>query len=187
MTNRVKFLTILLALTVISTLASIWLTDEDTESDPVRKAHKPDYYMENFSTLTMNQDGSPKNKVSAEFMAHYQDDDTTELLQPNLELFHADKPPTYVTAEKGWITSNNEVILLSGAVHLNQDDKNGRLQLQVDTSDVKILLDEDYIETEKHAVITNQRTRIETIGLRAYMNENRIELLSHVRGKIEPE
>ena len=129
---------------------------------------------------------SPKNKLHADYMAHYPNDDTTELLNPRLELFRIDKPPTNITAEKGWITSNNEVILLSGAVRLRNEDKNGDLELQVDTSDVKILVNEDYAETDKHAIITGPRSRIETDGLRTYMNQNKVELLNNVRGKINP-
>ncbi len=186
--NRMKFLLGALVLAILTAALSYWLGSQISDSDKthIRKDHTPDYYLENFSTLTMNLDGTPKNKLYASFMAHYPDDDSTELIQPKLELFNVDKPPTIITSEKGWITANNEVILLSGKVQLRQEDPKGFLQLQVDTSEVRILVNEDFIETDEHATIIGRRTRMEGVGIRAYLNENKIELLNNVKGRINP-
>lgn len=184
--NRTKFLLILLLLAIASAFVSYQINQRDHAPGQIHKDHEPDYYMENSTTFTMNPDGSAKNKLTAAYLVHYPDNDTTELTRPRLELFKPDKPPTVITAEKGWITSNNEVILLSGIVKLRQDNNNGDLELQVDTSDVKILLYEDYAETDQHAVITGKRSRTETDGLKIYMNQQRVELLNNVKGKILP-
>ena len=153
---------------------------------PAALAHDPDYYMEDFTTLTMNQDGTPKNKLFADYMAHYQDDDTTELLEPTLEIYRNDKPPVIVTADKGWVTTDNEVILLTGNVYLRENDNAGLLKLEVITSDARILLKQDYAETDKPITINGKRSTVKSVGMRAYLQEERIELLSNVRGKIEP-
>ncbi|MCG8324589.1 MAG: LPS export ABC transporter periplasmic protein LptC [Thiotrichales bacterium] len=148
--------------------------------------HYPDYYMENFSTVTMEQDGSPKNRLYADYMAHYPDDDTIELRRPKLEIYKPDKPPMIILAEKGWVTSDNQVILLAGKVDLWQNDRNGNRELEVNTADVRVLLDQDYAETDQHATIRRLNTIVNTDGVRAYFKQNRIELLDNVHGKIEP-
>ena len=182
-----RLLVTLLLLAIVTAVISFRLNKSSTDTGTlIKKDHKPDYYMENFSTLTMNLDGTPKNKLFADYLAHYPNDDTTELLKPKLELYHIDKPPTVITSEKGWITSNNEVILLSGNVELIHLDRNGELELQVNTSDVKILTEEDYAETNQHATVLGRNSRVEAIGVRAYMRESRIELLSNVKGKLLP-
>ncbi len=185
MSTRLKNTLALIALAIITALVLNWLSDDESLRF-TRKEHKPDYYMENFHTLTMDQNGLAKNKLRAEYMAHYPDDDTTELIRPILELYRVEKPPVIISAEKGWVTSNNEVILLTGAVNLRQEGVNGELELQVNTSDVRILMDQDYAETDKYSVITGKRTVINSVGMRAYFKQNRIELLNDVNGKIEP-
>ncbi|MBM2829588.1 MAG: hypothetical protein HW411_378 [Gammaproteobacteria bacterium] len=150
-------------------------------------SHEPDYYMENFTTITMEQDGTAKNKLYAEYMAHYPDDNTTELLKPVLEVFQQNKLPIMIIADKGWVTADNEVILLSGNVKLWQDDEAGERKLEVITSDVRILMDQEYAETDKPATLTSKRTIVNSTGVRAYFKENRLELLHNVHGKILPE
>ena len=98
--------------------------------------------------------------------------------------FHPDTPPTLITAEKGWITSNNEVILLSGMVQLIDKDKDDKLKLQVDTRDVKILLDTNYAETEAEATITTRTAVINSIGIRAFLDQKRVELMNNVKATI---
>lgn len=186
--NRMKFLLGALVLAITTAVLSFWLSSQNSKpSKPnIRKDHTPDYYLENFSTLTMNLDGTPKNKLYAEFMVHYPDDDSSELTKPKLELFNIDKPPMVISSEKGWITANNEVILLSGAVQLQQLDDNNLLKLQVHTRDVVVKVKENYAETDEHATIIGRRTRMEGDGVRAYFDENRIELLNNVTGRINP-
>ena len=117
--------------------------DLKTESTDVSvPRHDPDNYMVDLTTLTMNQDGSPKNKLYADYMAHYPDDNTTELINPKLEIFRIDKPPTIITAEKGWVTEDNEVILLSGNTRLLQLDTEGNRELEIITNDVRVLMDQ---------------------------------------------
>jgi len=149
-------------------------------------AHYPDYYMENFSTLTMDQDGKPKNRLNGLYMAHYPDDNTTELHKPEYEIFRQDQPPIIINAEKGWLTSNNEVLLLTGNVYLHQNDAFGELKLEVITEDARILIDQNYAETDKTVTLISKRSVINSVGMRAYLQEDRMEFLSNVQTTIEP-
>ncbi len=143
--------------------------------------------MENFNTLTMNQDGSPKNKLTAEYMAHYPDDDTMELINPRLLLYRIGKQPVLVSADKGWVTQDNEVILLTGEVRLREDNADGGRRFEIITSDVRILVSQEYAETDKPAELIGDRTNITATGVRAYLKENRLELLKNVHTTIRPD
>ena len=176
---------------VLSLLAigSAWLLNRLSETgsteQPVLR-HDPDNYMHDLTTLTMNQDGSAKNKLYADYMAHYPDDNTIELINPRLDIFRSDKPPTTITAEKGWVTEDNEVILLSGEARLIQLDAEGVRELEIITSDVRVLMDQEYAETDKPATIFVKTTTIKSTGMKAYLDENRLELLNNVYTKILP-
>lgn len=168
---------------------SYWALEKLTEDDATKLnklAHYPDYYMENFTTLTMNQDGTPKNRLNAVYMAHYPDDNTSELHKPELEIYHVDRPPIMVTADNGWVTSNNDVILLSGNVYLHQNDEFGNLKVELIAEDARVLVDQKYAETDKAATLITKRSLTNSIGMRAYLQEQRMEFLSNVQTTIEP-
>jgi lipopolysaccharide export system protein LptC len=176
---------------ILSLLAigSTWLLNRLTENGSTEVSvlrHDPDNYMHDLTTLTMNQDGSPKNKLYADYMAHYPDDNTTELINPKLEIFRKEKQPTTITAEKGWVTEDNEVILLSGETRLIRLNAKGIRELEIITSDVRVLMEQEYAETDKPAIIYGKKTTIKSTGMNAYLGENRLELLNNVYTKILP-
>ena len=186
MLNRWKIVLVLSMLAV----GSAWILNQlsqNKSTTTVLLRHDPDYYMKNFSTLNMDIDGTPKNKLYAEYMAHYPDDDTTELHMPKLEVYRDNKSPIYISANKGWVTANNEVILLSGAVKLWLNNSNGERELEVNTTEVKILADQEYAETDKFVTMVARNRTTNAVGARAYFNESRIELLNDVHDKILPD
>ena len=168
---------------------SAWLLNRVTSGKP-RMArellHQPDYYMENFTTLNMEQNGILKNRLQAEYMAHYPDDDTTELVKPRLEIPREDNQPINIIADKGWVTANNEVILLTGNVNLWQNDDAGNKRLEIITSDVRILAEKTYAETDKPSTFIGKNTTVKATGVRAYLKEGRLELLHNVHATILP-
>ncbi len=183
-TGRWKLAIILVIIAVFSYWALDKLTDDDV-TKLSKLAHYPDYYMENFTTLTMNQDGTPKNRLNAEYMAHYPDDNTSELHEPELEIFRQDKQPIYVESDMGWVTSNNDVILLSGNVYLHQNDNDGKLKLELIAEDARVLVDQKYAETDKATTLISRKSTTTSIGMRAYLQEQRMEFLNNVHTTIE--
>jgi len=183
-TGRWKLALILVIIAGFTYWALDKLTEDDVEKLS-RLAHYPDYYMEDFSTLTMNQDGTPKNRLNAAYMAHYPDDNTSELHEPKLEIFRKEKQPINVRSDKGWVTSNNDVILLSGNVYLHQNDDDGELKLELITDDARVLVDQKYAETDKAATLISKKSTTTSIGMRAYLQEQRLEFLSNVQTTIE--
>ena len=63
-------------------LFSGWFLDRlgpKTEAPTQSARHVPDYYVENFTTTTMDENGFPRRRVTADYMAHFPDTDTHEL------------------------------------------------------------------------------------------------------------
>jgi lipopolysaccharide export system protein LptC len=172
----------------VAAVATAWLLRTLGEEPPAAGEiyHDPDYYMEDFTTVTMEDDGSPKSKLYAVYMAHYPVDDTTELLKPTMEIYRAERPPLNVTADKGWVTSDNDVILLRGGVRMWEDDAAGTRTLQVDTSEARILMNDEYAETDMPATIVSRRSTVTGTGMRAYFKDSRLMVLDHDRTTIAP-
>lgn len=170
--------------------ASAWLLNKLTTGGSTgisQIRHDPDYYMANFTTWTMQEDGNPKNILTADYMAHYPDSDALELVNPRLEVYRKDKLPVIIIADKGWVTDGNEVILLTGDVQLWEEDGDGNRKLEINSSEVRILPDQEYAETDKPAKIIRDNIVTNATGMRAWINESRLELLNNVQTTISPE
>jgi len=179
---------ILICLILIAAL-SAWLLNRLTESESnqgIRSATAPDYYLENFKTTVMREDGTPRNTLNALYMAHYPDTDTSELLKPAMQLYRHENRPYFISADKGWLTSDNEVILLKGAVEMIEYDESGKPALQVNTSSARVLPNQNYAETDDFAKIVSHRVTITGKGMKVYFNDGRLKILNNVRTTIKP-
>lgn len=146
----------------------------------------PDYYMEDFTTITMDENGVPASKLYAVYMEHNPVDDTLELYEPAMEIYRDATDPLRITADKGWVTNDNEVVLLRGQVRMWIEDPAGVPRLDVHTSEVRVLLLEEYAETDQNATIVAKRATVTGRGIRAHFDENRLEILDHEQTTIKP-
>ena len=139
----------------------------------------PDYYMQNFTTVTMGSDGLPINKLYAVYMEHNPINNTSELYEPKLEIYRDNKGPFYITADKGWATEDNEVILLRGKVTIWEKNIYGNITMNIETTDLNVLLVEEYAETNQSATIVTNKTTVIGKGIRAHFDNSFLEILNH--------
>jgi lipopolysaccharide export system protein LptC len=133
----------------------------------------------------MDMTGQIKHRLQAKMMVHYPDDGSTELVQPLLEVYNADTQPWHVKSERGWVSARHDLVLLQGEVQIWRETAAGQREIEVLTSDVRVLPDDRYAETAQAAIIRAPRTEYHAVGMRAWFNENRLELLKQVRGHHE--
>ena len=136
----------------------------------------------------MGEVGEVRNVLYADLVLHYPDDDSTELTRPRLEIYNGRDDPWYVIAESGWISSGNEVVLLHGEVEIWRTNDAGERTFEILTSELRVLPNEKYAETDDPATITSPTTVTTTIGMRANFAHDRLELLERVRSRhdVEP-
>ncbi|MGK0296584.1 MAG: lipopolysaccharide export system protein LptC [Gammaproteobacteria bacterium] len=173
---------VLIVILAIAALSSGWMMNRLIRPVPQDLSSldiEPDYYMEDFTTITIGDDGLPLNTLYAIYMEHNPADDSFQLQQPKLEIYRTDNNPLYITAEKGRATDNNEVILLQGKVRMWEENNAGETTLNLETSEVRILVLEEYAETDQNAVITGKHTTIIGRGVRANFKDSRLEILNH--------
>lgn len=168
---------------------SAWLLETvKSEREPIAKArpHTPDYTLENFTASAMDIRGKLHDRLQAQIMLHYPDDDSSELTKPHIELYRQDAPPWRVDAEKGWVYSKGELVLLQDDVFIERDAVSKDGPLHIVTRDVRVRPKDKYAETDQPVAILQGTARIDAVGMRAYFQEGRLELLSAVRGKYDP-
>ena len=144
----------------------------------------PDYYMEDFTTIVMDAGGSPAHRLKALYIAHFPDSDMTQLLLPSLELQSPGNYPVRIAAEKGWVTANNEMILLQGNVEMTEFDDAGNIRLHISTDKASILPENAYAETDQYAEIEARRSHVSGTGMRVHFHQGRLEVLQDVHTQI---
>ena len=148
--------------------------------------HVADYYVEKFTSTTMDENGFPHRRVSADFMAHFPDTDTHELSKPYMVMYREASEPWHVRSERGWISSNGDVLLLLGKVHIWRNDSTGKRQMDIRTEDMRVLPNTNYGETDKLVIITSPGSESRGVGMRAFLDQSRLELLSQVHTLYDP-
>ena len=144
----------------------------------------PDAYMEKFATVEMDDSGKPRRRIEADYIA-YHPDDTVELVNPHYLLIHAEGGPWNVRSERGKVSEDGTVLWLLGKVDIWRDDASGARDLHVRTEYLKVLPDSEYGETAEPVTIRTPTSVSTGVGMRAYLDETRFQLLSQVRTNVD--
>lgn len=94
------------------------LMDEPDARVPGKLRHDPDYYVENFRAVGMDDQGRRQFVIESERLVHYPDDDTGLLDKPHIIQYRLDGSPVHTYAESGWVSANGDEVLLTGKVRM---------------------------------------------------------------------
>ena len=176
------------ALAILAVVSTLWLSQLGSR-DALKKrftGHAPDLTMEEFEVTTMGEDGSPSRRLSAAYMAHFSDTQTKELTHPHLVVYRAEEEPWHVASERGWVSADNDVLMLLGKVNIWRNQPDGKREIHIETQDLRVLPDDEYAETALPVSISTPESHTRGTGMRAYLGESRVQLLSKVRTVIDP-
>ena len=164
-----------------------WLAQRGAEESVYEpKPGTPDFYLEHFTATTMGQDGRPDKRLSAERMVHYPADDSTELTQPRMTIFDADRPPWKIRSETGWVSGDREIVLLNGEVKIDRSVAEGIRPLHLTTSNLRVQPEQNYAETDEYVYADSDGSWAESTGMQVWLKKPmRIKLLANVRGRYE--
>lgn len=144
--------------------------------------HVVDYYAENFTATAMDDQGKPRHRLEAAKLVHYMDDDTSKLTQPRLQVFEPGTPPWHVRADVGWLSSQGKTVRLEDDVQIHRSAGPHTRPLDAYTTWLLIRPDDGYAETNRPIRTVSTGVEVESVGMQAYLDENRLKLLSGVRG-----
>jgi len=177
----------LTALLLVSFLAIIsgWVF-QSIENRPIltkeKLRHDPDYFLKNFTATTMNQKGQPAYQVKATQLKHFPDNDSMELQQPLFSFYENNIKTWTAQANEALVTQDNNKINLKGDVILSQvlsSDKN--LPITLTAEQLTIEPKKNIAHTKSKIKLHRGNNTIQSVGMKANMNKNRIEFLSKTR------
>lgn len=171
------------------TLSSWWLLEQQQSEEvvPIKlEGHSADYFSEGYKKVEMDGMGNPVSILEAKTLTHFKDDQTTELAQCKITFFNSDGSSWIIQADTGVLWANGNDLFLNGVVHINRAPVEGVRPVQINTSDLRVKLDQSYAETDNWAEIITPPDRTEGTGLQMiYSKPIQLELMHTVKGRYE--
>lgn len=182
--NRVGYIVLFIVVIVIAATSSWLLRRIDPQPFNILKPvqHNMDYFLTDFNSTIMNLSGIPQYTIKGTRLEHFPDDSSFDITQPDIKLFRGKRPPWLVKSKTARILSKKGTIYLNGKTSMNRAKSKNELAINLDTSNVTIYTEKDFAETKDNVHIYTKKHDIKAKGMRVYLAEGRLELLSNVRG-----
>ena len=148
--------------------------------------HDPDYMVDGFSAIRMNESGAASYTLSAAKLVHYPDDDTTLLTTPRFVNLGSAKAPVTITAHQAVVSSNGDHVYFQDDVRVTRAAFGDSSELVMRTAFLHVIPDESLAMTDRAVTITDAATTVTAVGLELNSETRVIKLLSKVRGTYDP-
>ena len=133
----------------------------------------------------IDQTGTLKYTLKASDIRHYPDDDTTDLLKPNVVYQYTKKPPVTISAERGHATSDGERVDLLGNVRIFRPASGKDEELTASMDELAVFPDDETAFTKSPVLITRGRSWLKGVGMQVNNIKQTYVLESQVAGLLE--
>ncbi|RYZ85498.1 MAG: LPS export ABC transporter periplasmic protein LptC, partial [Moraxellaceae bacterium] len=152
----------------------------------------PQVFMTDVDMREFSETGTMRYQLNTPLVRHYQSaekagpDDHTLLDKPNL-IFLGDqtKPAWTINALQGRSDLAHHLFTLTNEVLAHQTSPS-QGEITISTEELRINTHDQFAETDKAVTMRAARGQMETQGMRVDIKNDRIELLSNVKGTYEP-
>jgi len=183
----------LFALLVLAGGFMLWeFSPEDLLRDPEPvRADFPQAFVLGSRSRVFDEQGHLRYLLVTDEVNHYQyhanrasDRDYTWVEKPDITLLDPEKPPWYLSAERGRSNLREDSMTLIDQVRLWQEAERGLVEMT--SPEITLWPERQFAKTDKPVKMRAPGGEQEAVGLEANLDENRIQLLSQVRGTYAP-
>jgi lipopolysaccharide export system protein LptC len=156
--------------------------------------HDPDLFLVNFRAVTFDENGKPREALSAKRGDHFPDDESVGLTQPMFKVTQSGKPAFTVTADTGKISGDREHAYFTGNVVAHREaetagtagghDPAGPMTLT--TEYLHVIPKSEQAESNKPVTIKEPRGIIEAGGIELDNKNKTVKFKSRITGTLEP-
>jgi lipopolysaccharide export system protein LptC len=177
-----------IAAIVLLAAALVWLIGAPDRRDATPAGQsalddEPDLYMEDTTISQYNDDGTPRYKLVAATIRHFEHNDVTRIEAPALELYRSGDAPWSLRARMGTIRyvdrpdgTREEQVTLEQAVRLEQTHDGGFTR--VETEAIDIYPERRFAATDRAVMIESNAGRTTAVGLTADLGAGLLTLSS---------
>ncbi|MGY2682081.1 LPS export ABC transporter periplasmic protein LptC [Pseudomonas tolaasii] len=143
-----------------------------------------DYYATNAYSVQFLPDGKVQYEMTADRVDHVKASEVTLLTKPDMNLYRGTEFPWHVTSERGEVNPDGTQVELIDSVRVARTDERNRDTI-ITSSRMTVFPQQQYAQTEQDVRIDGAGGVSTGKGMKAYLKESRIHLLSNVRGQYE--
>ncbi len=143
-----------------------------------------DYYATNAHSVQFLPDGKLQYEMTSDKVEHLKASEVTLLTNPDLNMFRGTEFPWHVQSEHGEVNPDGTQVELIDSVRITRFDEKNRRTL-ITTTRMTVFPQQQYAQTDQPVSIDGAGGVSTGIGMKAYLKESRIHLLSNVRGQYE--
>ncbi len=148
--------------------------------------HDPDAIAENFLVRQFDDKGRVKYRLTAPYMTHFPDDDSSELKSPTLIHYRPDAPPLTLSGKNARVASKGQTVFLWDDVKAVRAATPARPELVARMPDLTVHPDDGIAFTQSPVEITEDKSWLKGVGMHLDNNTSIFELQSQVTGLSYP-
>lgn len=175
---------LLLLFTAALALGSFWMLEAmrrsaGSDTDNANR-NDPDYYVEGFQFVRVSNSGQAQYSISGERLTHYPADDTHKIDRPVVRSTTPERPAMQATSDTATVDRLGGKIHMYGAVHLDRAPTPDRERLQLNSTYLMLLTDEEIMQTDKPVTITLGQSVLKGTGMIANNATGELRLAGNV-------
>lgn len=146
----------------------------------------PDAYMEDVVAVIMDKQGKPHLKIETSKMVHFNENDTSELTEPQLTIYRKSPQPWFITSKSARATQGIDRIDFWEDVTIHHSADIASPATVIKTPSLAVFIKDQTAKTNEFITLVQPNIVIKALGMVADMNAGNIKLLSQARGEYAP-
>lgn len=155
----------------------------ETEETIDMRQTRSDYYLADFKTQKFRADGSIEYTIQGETLAHYPDNDRSEIIAPQIEL---NRPGAIwdISSSTARFDTNPDLFTMQGEVVMHQRRSNAD-PITITTEQLTVATESNLVSTVADIEIVSAHWALKATGMTSAIDEGTLSLLSSVSVRYE--
>jgi lipopolysaccharide export system protein LptC len=187
LSKKIRTIVVFGCIAAIFAAVGYWnISPERFLDQPVVKTEENDidWYATNTHTLQYLPDGKVQYEMTADKVDHVKTSEITLVTNPDLNIFRGTPFPWHVQSKRAEVNPDGTEVELIDSVRIARTDEKKRTTI-ITSSRMTVFPQREYAQTEQPVRIDGAGGVSTGTGMKAYLKESRIHLLSNVRGQYE--
>ena len=185
---HVRNLLVTASLATAAGLSWYWSRAGTAETQPraARESLPLGYYLIDAEIFGTDEDGRLLYKIWAGRAEERPDEEPLSLSDVRIEYRPAENVPWLLTADSGEAPADQSYIDLSGAVELANVPRDQGERILIKTQELRFEPETSIASTEEAVSLFLDAKRLDAVGIKVYLQDDRLELISSVHGEFDP-
>jgi lipopolysaccharide export system protein LptC len=146
----------------------------------------PDFIAHDVVATETNEQGLLHNQFITPKIVHYTKNDTAFYDKPHIISYpNNEKKPWDITADHGQSVHGTKELILWGNVNIHEPESALNNDIRMTTSRLVVYPEKNYAETDQPVTFTEPGLVVNSVGMKIYFKEKRVQLLNQARGEYD--